>query len=106
VYWHPTRELIVSAHVDDLLIAGADSERRKLLDELARHLKIKELGVMGSTWTRYLGRQFKITKQGFDIRCDIKHIDDLVEMTGVGGLTNLNTPAVPGTQPTESKKLS
>ena len=93
VYYHPSREMMLVAHVDDLLIGGTEVDAQWVKDELAKKYDLK-----GSTINEaggsvsFLGRTIAADSDGYRWAADGKHRRILLDELG---LTTANGAATP-----------
>ena len=83
------KDLMISVHVDDLIMLGSRDASIKFLDYLQKELQWK-LDIEGPYHQigdefMYLKRKYSICHDGIVIRPDQKHIEELAKMTGVEG---------------------
>lgn len=81
---------IVSIYVDDILIFTAEAdEEEKIVNELSKHLKMKDLGEVSSV----LGVRIKRNKTYGTISiCQPRYIDDMLNTFGLTEYNPVSTP--------------
>ena len=89
------RELYISLHVDDLLMVGTEEKRREFMEFL--HDKDWRCEVQGpfdiGECFEYLKRKIDRTYEGFVIRPDPKHIEDIAQKADIKIGNYKKTPA-------------
>ncbi len=74
------RDVIICAHVDDLLCVGRTDRVEEVLGELQQRLRMKVEKVQSSMV--YLGRRLTRTKKGYTYGCDESYVDRM--LAGLG----------------------
>ena len=98
VYRHPESDVVVVAHVDDFLACGDKTALLNLKAQLKGHFdcggevlgdeadEVREL--------RFLGRRIAWTSTGIEWRGDRRQVDALIERSGLGDSSGVDTPGV------------
>ena len=86
--------LIVSCHVDDPVIMGSKASCEEFCTELAKRVAFKK-GAYWShdSWSRYLGREWKLIEGGFACRNPPQYYDEVFQTMG---MSRCNPVAMPG----------
>ncbi|CAJ1424319.1 unnamed protein product, partial [Effrenium voratum] len=84
------RELYISLHVDDLLMVGTEEKRREFMEFL--HDEVQGPFDIGECF-EYLKRKIDRTYEGFVIRPDPKHIEDIAQKADIKIGNYKKTPA-------------
>ena len=95
-FYDPGADVVLSKHVDDLLIVGPARAVRYVLDALKVHLLLKETPPLElEQKVQHLGRIIKRKPYGFTLRSRDELFDSLFE---TAGLLGANPTSLPGTK--------
>jgi len=59
LYTHPTRDLHLTAHVDDPLAAGSHQDLQWMWTTLEEHMLLRINPILGEDWQQFLGREYR-----------------------------------------------
>ena len=99
LYRHGTSGGLLSVFADDLLLAAPAECAAALKADLGNRLKLKWLGELTSErWTRYLGRELKLSQEGhLLIRVPPAYWEKVLQLASMADAKGLATPATPAT---------
>ena len=104
VYYHPRDQTWAVCHVDDILLFGGRSNLSKFKSELARCYKISGDFLEAGCEITYLGRTIGLDDNGYTWTADTKHVNMLLEETGLKDCKPVETPF--WTEPTPEERDS
>ena len=92
LFWHPSRQMYLVSHVDDLLILGTRSDLINFKAEFALHYEIKGALLEASHPISYLRRQISFQSDGVHWEGDERHVKTLMDEWGVENCNPVDTP--------------
>ena len=100
VYWHDAKQIMIVAHVDDLLVGGVPSDLRWLRTELKKTYDIKgEILDHSQNSIKFLGRRIRGTEAGYTWTADPKHVEMLVKDFDLQTANGVGIPVGPEDRP-------
>ena len=97
LFYHREERALLSAHVDDLLLAAPSGRLGALQAGIDNAFKVKWAGMIDDKhWESYLGREWRRTSTGFKVRVPKVYYTSLLEPFGLKDARALLTP-FPGT---------
>ena len=91
---------LLSAHVDDVLIAAPPDGLEKILEILRHEFKIKVGPPILDEWTPFLGRQWRrVGDHALQVRIKPQHYHETVALAGLAGCKSASTPDTKITMP-------
>ena len=97
LYQHIATGALISVHADDILIAAPQDRVQEIRELMETGLKIKwGEDITEHQWTRYLGKEWRRTPKGFEMRIPQRCVNALLELARLERAKGVNTPAIPG----------
>ena len=91
------RAHLISVHADDILIAAPHDRVPEIRELMGTGLKMKwGEEITEHPWTRYLGKEWRRTTKGFEMRLPQRYVNALLELARLERAKGVNTPAIPG----------
>lgn len=81
---------LLVVHTDDLVMTGMQLE--KWMKQIQQHLKVKWHGLFDSNWKKFLGKEYRRTADGFQVRVPEAYWEETVNVIGLGKAKVSSTP--------------
>ena len=87
---------LLSVHTDDILICAPTDKLQEVYQMLAAEFVIKPMSILGADWERYLGREWRRSDDGIEIRIPPKYYQSILQVMnlGEGSAKALSSPMI------------
>jgi hypothetical protein len=95
LYWHSATGALVSIHADDILVTAKREDMLNIQALMTKQLVIKWAEeITETTWVRYLGREWRRTSRGYEVRLPPHYVDTTLALARLQHAKGVPTPSV------------
>ena len=105
MYVHEETGAIIVAHVDDLMITTPEDVLPKVQEQLDKAFKVKWGAILGPTWAKFLGKEWRRRGDEIDVRIPEKYYIAVLKEHGLEKCRSLATPCVAKRNDSDDKPL-
>ena len=91
---HEETGAIIVAHMDDLMIAAPEDVLRKVQEQLDKAFKVKWGAILGPTWAKLLGKEWRRRGDEIDVRIPEKYFNAVLKEHGLEKCRSLAMPCL------------